>query len=116
MDLFERCKSLYSGLNYELGSTCLSEIRNRIRLGQGRYPDNVKAQEEYAIHRCFCDMERRHKLLPVQWIAELKQVAVDDFDFQPQAAETLDFDSYICSYYFDGADPYEALAEDMSYA
>jgi hypothetical protein len=50
-----------------------------------------------------------------QWFAELKQVAVKDFGFTPESAETLHADSW--RDYFDaGQSPAEAMSEDMSYA
>ena len=50
------------------------------------------------------------------WYEELKAVAIREYDFTAEAAQTLDRAAYLDSYYFHGELPSEALSEDFSNA
>lgn len=49
------------------------------------------------------------------WFNELKRLAVAEFGFAPEAAETLDAEAYRDTFFKSGMTPKEAMFEDMSY-
>lgn len=58
---------------------------------------------------------RQQSLTFEEWIENLKQVALSQYDFTDKGIATIDWPAYR-NYYDDGYTPEEAMAEDMSYA